>query len=467
LSRPSLSRRLLLSVFVVLVVFFGLTVLLLDMVFRQAAERSLRELIDAQMVALIAAADPDGPESVTPTAVLETRFDTPGSGLYAEIRSASGESIWRSQSTIGTPVQFGPPLEGGERRFFFTEIAGTPIRLAVASRGIVWADLHGKPARFTFSVATSLEVYEAQLASFRQQMVGWFVGLAVLLLATLALLLRWLLMPVRRLEREIKEVEAGTREHLGEAWPRELAAVTSNLNALLDGERTRIRRYRDTLGNLAHSLKTPLAVMRQTLGTGELGGKSALNAEIDRMNAIIEHQMKRAAASGGVLLGQAPVDLAPVVTELRGALLKVYGNKDLLFESAIAPETQFIGDRADLTELLGNVLDNACKWAAARVRIEAAISPGADSRTALHLTVDDDGPGIAEQHRARVLERGGRADEATPGHGLGLAMVHDTVALYGGSLRIDSSSLGGARFELRLPGRIGTVPPGSSHQAGK
>ena len=105
------------------------------------------------MVALIAAADPDGPESVTPTAVLETRFDTPGSGLYAEIRSASGESIWRSQSTIGTAVQFGPPLEGGERSFFYTEIAGTPIRLAVASRGIVWDDLHGQPARFTFSVA--------------------------------------------------------------------------------------------------------------------------------------------------------------------------------------------------------------------------------------------------------------------------------------------------------------------------
>ncbi len=460
MSRPSLSRRLLLSVFVVLMAFFGLTVFLLDMVFRHAAERSLRELIDAQMVALIAAADPDGPESVTPTAVLETRFDTPGSGLYAEIRSASGESIWRSQSTVGTSVQFGPPLEGGERSFFYTDIAGTSIRLAVASRGIVWDDLHGQPARFTFSVATSLEAYEAQLASFRQQMVGWFVGLAMLLVATLALLLRWLLKPVRRLEREIKEVEAGTREHLGEAWPRELAAVTSNLNALLDGERTRIRRYRDTLGNLAHSLKTPLAVMRQTLNmgnhAGDAAGKSSLNVEIDRMTGIIEHQMKRAAASGGVLLGQAPVDVAPIVSELRVALLKVYGNKDLLFETAIEPAAQFIGDRADLTELLGNLLDNACKWARARVRIAVSIDARADSRSALQLVVDDDGPGIAESDRARVLERGGRADEATPGYGLGLAMVQDTVSLYGGSMRIDSSEFGGARMVLALPGRRAT-----------
>ena len=150
-----------LSVFVVLVVFFGLTVFLLDMLFRRAAESSLREVLDAQMVALVAAADPDGPESVTPTALLDTRFETPGSGLYAEIRSGSGESIWRSQSAIGTDVQFGPPLEGGERQFIYTEIAGTPIRLAVASRGIVWDDLHGKPARFTFSVASSLKAYDA------------------------------------------------------------------------------------------------------------------------------------------------------------------------------------------------------------------------------------------------------------------------------------------------------------------
>ncbi len=445
-----------LSVFVVLVVFFGLTVFLLDMLFRRAAERSLREVLDAQMVALVAAADPDGPESVTPTALLDTRFETPGSGLYAEIRSGSGESIWRSQSVTGADVQFGPPLEGGERKFIRTETADTHISLAVASRGIVWDDLHGRPARFTFSVASSLEAYEQQVAGFRQQLIGWFAGLALLFVATLALLLRWLGEPMRRLEREIKEVEAGERDRLGDEWPVELAPVTGNLNALLEGERTRIRRYRDTLGNLAHSLKTPLAVMRQSLGAGGATPTQALNVEIDRMSGIIEHQMKRAATSGGVLLGQAPVDVAPIVVELRVALLKVYGNKDLSLETAIAANAQFVGDRADLTELLGNLLDNACKWCRSRVRIEVGIEEAAGTRGALRLTVDDDGPGIAEQDRAKVRQRGGRADEATPGHGLGLSMVHETVALYGGTMRIDASSLGGARFDLRLPGRMGS-----------
>jgi two-component system, OmpR family, sensor histidine kinase PhoQ len=458
LSRPSLTRRLLLTVFGVIVVFFAVTVFLLDVLFRNAAERSLREVLDAQMVALVAAADPDGPESVILTALVDTRFDTPGSGLYAEIRSASGETIWRSQSVTGTDVQFGPPLEGGERKFLFTEIADKGVRLAVASRGIVW-DLRGEPMRFTFSVASSLDAYDAQVASFRQQLVGWFAALALLLVFTLMVVVRWLSRPMRKLVREIKEVEAGSRDQLSEVWPQELTAVTSNLNALLESERTRIRRYRDTLGNLAHSLKTPLAVMRQTLGTGDSPGKQTLNGEIDRMSGIIEHQMKRAAASGGVLLGQAPVDVAPVVAELRVALLKVYGNKDLLFETSIAPGAQFIGDRNDCTELLGNLLDNACKWAKSRVRIAASVDGWADSRRALGIVIEDDGPGIAAADRARVLQRGGRADEATPGHGLGLAMVHDAVALYGGAMHIDASELGGARFDLKLPGRErGAVP---------
>jgi two-component system, OmpR family, sensor histidine kinase PhoQ len=440
-------------VFGVIVVFFAITILLLDMLFRQAAERGLREVLDAQMVALVAAADPDGPESVTPTALLDTRFETPGSGLYAEIRSASGETIWRSQSTIGKEVLFGPPLEGGDRQFIFTSVAGTDVKLAVASRGIVWENLHGQQARFTFSVASNLETYHAQIASFRQQLVGWFAAVALLLLATLTLILRWLSQPMRRLVREIKDVEGGRREMLSEHWPQELSAVTGNLNALLEAERTRIRRYRDTLGNLAHSLKTPLAVMRQSLRDVAPPAKTALDSEIDRMSGIIEHQMKRAAASGGTLLGQAPVDVAPIITELRAALLKVYGNKDLLFETAVDPGAQFIGDRADLTELLGNLLDNACKWSRSRVRVEAGVDAAATTRNSLVLYIDDDGPGIAEADRARVLMRGGRADEATPGHGLGLAMVHDTVALYGGIMRIDSSRLGGARFDLKLPGR--------------
>jgi two-component system sensor histidine kinase PhoQ len=179
---------------------------------------------------------------------------------------------------------------------------------------------------------------------------------------------------------------------------------------------------------------------------------AVLGGEIDRMNGIIEHQLKRAAASGGALLGQAPVELGALAADLRAALLKVYAHKDLSIELAVAPSAQFIGDRGDLTELLGNLLDNACKWCRSRVRLTAGADVTAGPRERLSLVIEDDGPGISTEDRARVLRRGERADESVPGHGLGLAMVHDTVDLYGGRLAIDTSAMGGARFSLRLPG---------------
>jgi two-component system sensor histidine kinase PhoQ len=443
----SLSRRLLFSVSLPLALFSGVMMWVLDSGFRALSERSLHELLDAQMVSLIAGADPqpNGGYAPPPQA-LEPRLETPHSGVYAQIRSADHE--WRSPSTVGLESNFGALLPHGERRFAYASFGHD--RVAIESRAIQFED-SPEAATFTFSVAVSLSPYEEQLWEFRRKLLGWFSGLMLGLLVTLAALLHWVLGPVRRMEREIHAVEEGRSETLGGGYPRELAGVADNLNALLVGERKRVTRYRDTLGNLAHSLKTPLAVMRASLPGG--AGAEPLSGEIQRMNGIIEHQLKRAAASGGALLGAAPVELAQVAGELRGALLKVYARKDLSLELAIAPGAAFIGDRGDLTEMLGNLLDNACKWCRSQVRLSAAADPLAEARLHLRLTIEDDGPGISARDRARVLERGVRTDEEVPGHGIGLAMVQDTVDLYGGKLAIDASPLGGARFTLRLPGR--------------
>jgi two-component system sensor histidine kinase PhoQ len=444
----SLSRRLLVSVSVPLALFFGVMMLVLDTGFRALSERSLQELLDSQMVSLIAAADPQPDGSYAPTPQeLDPRLRTPRSGLYAQIRSQHHQ--WRSPSTAGLSSDFGALLVPGERNLAYAVFGHD--RVAIESRAIQFADDPKGTRALTFSVAVSLSPYEEQQWRFRRELIGWFAGLMLVLLATLAALLRWVLGPVRRMEREIHEVEEGRCQTLGAGYPRELSGVATNLNALLLGERKRVARYRDTLGNLAHSLKTPLAVMRSSLSAGAESG--TVGAEIDRMTGIIEHQLKRAAASGGALLGQAPVEVAQVASELRGALLKVYARKDLSLELAIAPATLFIGDRGDLMELLGNLLDNACKWCRSRVRLTAGSDESAGPRERLTLVVEDDGAGISADDRARVLERGVRADQNVPGHGLGLAMVHDTVDLYGGQLSIDSSPLGGARFSLRLPGR--------------
>jgi two-component system, OmpR family, sensor histidine kinase PhoQ len=444
----SLSRRLLVSVSAPLALFFGVMMLVLDTGFRALSERSLQELLDSQMVSLIAAADPQPDGSYAPTPQeLDPRLRTPRSGLYAQIRSQ--HHLWRSPSTAGLSSDFGALLVPAQRKLAYTTFGHD--RVAIESRAIQFADDPKGTRALTFSVAVSLSPYEEQQWRFRRELIGWFAGLMLVLLATLAALLRWVLGPVRRMEREIHEVEEGRCETLGAGYPRELSGVATNLNALLVGERKRVARYRDTLGNLAHGLKTPLAVMRSSLSAGAESG--TVGAEIDRMTGIIEHQLKRAAATGGALLGQAPVEVAQVAAELRGALLRVYARKDLSLELAIAPATLFIGDRGDLMELLGNLLDNACKWCRSRVRLTAGSDESAGPRERLTLVVEDDGAGISADDRARVLERGVRADQNVPGHGLGLAMVHDTVDLYGGQLSIDSSPLGGARFSLRLPGR--------------
>ncbi len=444
----SLSRRLLVSVAVPLVLFSGVMIWVLDTGFRRLSENSLKELLDRQMVALIASVEPqpDGGYAPAPH-VLDSRFATPRSGLYAAIRAP--HHTWRSPSTAGVGSDFGPLLDSGQR--FSYAIFGGHDRVAIESRAIEFQGEGGEPQALTLSVALSLTPYEAELFRFRQELIGWFSGLMALLLAALAALLRWVLSPVRRMEREIHEVEEGRSETIGRGYPRELSGVATNLNALLSGERKRVARYRDTLGNLAHSLKTPLAVMRATLPPEAHPGP--ISTEIDRMSGIIEHQMKRAAASGGALIGQAPVDLSQVAAELRGALLRVYAHKDLLLEVAVAPGSLFVGDRGDLTEVLGNLLDNACKWCRGHVRLTARSVETAHVRVRLVIEVEDDGPGIPEDDRPRVLERGVRADENVPGHGLGLAMVRTTVELYGGRLEVDASPLGGARFTLRLPGR--------------
>lgn len=446
----SLSRRLLVSVSVPLALFFGVMMVVLDTGFRALSERSLQELLGAQMVALIAAAEPQpGGGYAPPAGDLASRLRTPGSGLYAQIRSAGGRSVWRSPSTAGAPIDFGPPLDPGARRFAYGTLERE--RIAIESRGIQFEDSEGS-YELTFSVAASLTPYEQQLWRFRRELFGWFIGLMLLLLATLAGLLRWVLAPVRRMEHEIHEVEEGRSETLGSGYPRELSGVAANLNTLLIGERKRVARYRDTLGNLAHSLKTPLAVMRAAL-SDRTASEAVLGPQIDRMSGIIEHQLKRAAASGGALLGQAPVEVAPIASELRVALLKVYGGKDLSIELAVSPQAQFIGDRGDLTELLGNLLDNACKWCRSIVRLTVESEGSIATRERLGIVVEDDGPGISAENRARIGQRGVRTDESVPGHGLGLSMVQDTVEMYSGQLTIETSPLGGARFSLRLPGR--------------
>lgn len=450
----SLNRRLLTSVFVLLIVFFGLTIAALDLLFRDLSERTLRESLDAQLVALVGSCEPDEQGNVLPEGPLaEARLKQPGSGLYAEIRTRRGIPLWRSPSVIGTDIDFGSGVAPGARRYERRKLLDGSQVMALSS-GLDWEIAPGDSRDFVFSVATDLAPYDAQLQRYRGQLLGWFLGLAILLLVALAVLLRWVLKPVRRIEAEIREIEAGSRQSLSPELPRELSGLAANLNALLKSERRRAERYRNTLGNLAHSLKTPLAVIRASGSTADARAHQRLvDEQVDRMDRIVQHQLKRAAATGASVVGRTSVAVQPLLAELRAALLKVYSGKDLLLELEVASGAQFAGDRGDLFELFGNLLDNACKWCHSRVSVGAQRTVDGEGRPLLRIAVEDDGAGIAAHDRQRILERGARADEAVPGQGLGLAMVQEIVALYEGQLEIGDSQLGGARIVVTLPAR--------------
>jgi two-component system sensor histidine kinase PhoQ len=230
--------------------------------------------------------------------------------------------------------------------------------------------------------------------------------------------------------------------------------LTDNLNGLLTNADSHLKRYRDSLGNLAHSLKTPLAVLRGAVDgeTNEATLRAVAHEQLAGMTSLIEYQLQRAAASGRTPLA-APIEVKPVVDKIVAALTKVYADKDMQVTLDVGTSATFHGDAGDLTEMLGNLLDNAFKWCRQHVHVATQLlPPSVSGQPVLEITVADDGPGIRDDMKIRVLQRGARADESTPGHGLGLAMVQDTVSLYHGTLSMQASPLGGLAVSLRFPG---------------
>lgn len=438
-----------------MIVFFGVTIAALDIVFRNLSEQTMSDRLEGQLLALLTASEEDEGAWLQPSPEkTEERLMNPGSGLYGEILRGDGYPSWRSNSLTGTGLEFKTNLRSGERAYVELKRAdGAPVR--ALSRAIDWQFEDGVTRTFVFSVAEDLEPYHRSLATFRGRLFGWFGVLMLLLLGSFALLLRGVLAPLRRVEREINAIEVGTLTELGTGYPRELLGITANLNALLRSERERLARYRNTLGNLAHSLKTPLAVMRNLLGSTqlrELPIAQQLDEQVSRMDDLVKYQLKRAAVSGGTGLGTAPVNVRESLESLCGALRKVYAARAIQCELEVEDGCLFFGDREDLMEIAGNLLDNAFKWtrSTVRVRAEKRTLPRA-RRDGLKLVVEDNGPGIPVAQRTHVLARGARLDERMSGQGIGLSVVTELVALNGGSVTIDDSQLGGARVKVVLP----------------
>ena len=448
-TAPSLQSRLLLALAALLVLAAVAGAVSLDALYRDLGRRSLEDVLEAQVIALLATAEFEADGRLVPRTLAEPRLAAPGSGLYAEILGSTG--TWRSPSAVGSGLNLSAEPLPGERIFEHAVLAdGT--RVLGLSLGIRWEEAGAAPRDYLLRAAESLEPWYDELLRVRAGLASGAIFLSLLLLGGLAAALRLALAPLRRLEQEIVQVESGNREGLAGGWPRELAGVTSNLNALLAGERKRAERYRSTLGNLAHSLKTPLAALQSLVERGETA-RSSLAPQLGRMQDIVQHQLKRAVLGGSAAtLVNLPVE--PALEQLRAALAKVYVDKRIMITLEVAAGTAYPIDAGDFLELAGNLADNACKYGRTRVALSAMPwAAAAWRRPGLVLEIEDDGAGIPAAERGRVLQRGARADETVAGQGIGLAVAREIAQAYGGTLEIDDGRLGGAHVTVRLPGR--------------
>lgn len=424
----------------VLPLFLGLSGYLLDVAFQRSLLAGERERLNANVYLLLAAAEPRDDGLTLPAALTEPRFGDLNSGLYGFVYDATGAEIWRSGSAALLALAARPdPVQPG--RVEFAETAAGGERYYRFDYDIAWESESGDRSRYRFSILHTAAEAAAELAAWRKQLWRLLGGLALFLLAAQALILHWGLRPLQTLAARLRAVEEGAAPALHGDYPREVQPVVDNLNRVLRSERAQRERYRNTLGDLAHSLKTPLAVLR---GSGLSAAEA--DAQITRMDQIIQHHLQRAVVRAQQPRPDAPVSVAVVAGRIVAALHKVYAARNIDFDSK-ADNVYFHGAEADLMELLGNLLENAFKYGRGRVQLAAAAD-----ESSLSITVADDGPGVPEDKEREILRRGARADTAQPGHGIGLAVAVDIVSAYRGSLAVGRSrELGGAEFKIILP----------------
>jgi two-component system sensor histidine kinase PhoQ len=437
----SIRARLLLGAALVLVAFMagaGLAV-------QRAHADSVRAVhfgrLQTTVYLLLARAELDDQGAlVMPAGFSEPRLALPQSGLYASIFNAERKEQWRSPSSLGADPPF--RFEGVQTGEWRNEtIEGPRHSFLAVSYGVNWA-AGERAAPLVLSVVEDRSEFDREIAVFARTLWAWLGGAGLLLLLAQILLLQWGLAPLRRVAAEIRRIEDGQQARIEGRYPTEIAPLTDNLNTLIQQERVRQGRYKEALSYLAHSLKTPLAVLRNALAApAQL--PATVRDQVARMDDIVQHQLGRARAGGATRFAP-PVLIAPVLDRVRDALGKVYAEKDLAITTECVPDLSWRIDEGDLFEVLGNVMDNAAKWAQSRVAARAWREDGR-----LLMRVEDDGPGFSDTES--VLQIHVRGDERVPGHGVGLAVVNDLVASHHGQLKLSRGALGGARVEIELP----------------
>ncbi|MFA5983409.1 MAG: ATP-binding protein [Methylococcaceae bacterium] len=438
------------STALVLVAFFAIVAFVLERSFRESAEQTLKEKLQVQIYALLSAADlKDSGELTMPPNLPEPRLTNPGSGLYGFIQliRKTPTLIWHSPSAIGLGQPTIPPdLSPGHSVFLLDDQGRYALHY-----NVIWSSRRHVEREFVFTVTEDIEFVGNQVQQFRASLSLWLLVIGFCLILIQFLVLRWSLKPLRIMVKDLAAIEKGEKNRLDGVYSTELQGLAENLNTLINSARTHLERYRNTLADLAHSLKTPLAILR---GCSEsfIDNKETVQEQINRMNDIVDYQLQRAAAKGEQKI-TGGADLSAVITKIISSLKKVYLDKHIVFSVSVPPSCLIYCEEGDLYEIAGNLLDNACKWCQGKVNVNISLKNNkANGDFSVMLQIDDDGAGIPEGKLREILKRGVRADENIHGHGIGMAVVNELVGLLGGKLLgLKSKVLGGMCWRVYWP----------------
>ncbi len=451
----SLAFRLFLSAVVVTAAVLLVVGFVLSSLYRSGAERAFDRRLDIYLktiVAEVAGTSPGG-EVPTPQALGEPLFLFPMSGWYWQVSRIDGQvtRLRASRSLVDASLPLlsasVPEGAGGLREGYLTGPQGQ--RLRVAERTL---DL-GQDGRFVIQVAGDAAEIDGEIASFNLALVGTFAVLGLAFLLIVLFQIRFGLRPLGRVSEGLVAVRSGKAERLEDDYPEEVGPLVREVNALIDANREIVERARMHVGNLAHALKTPLSILLNEAGTRDDLLAQRVRDQAGVMRGQVAHHLERARMAARVSMPATVCEVRPILVAMARTMEKIHRAKDLAIEIRGDEDVRFRGERQDFEEMVGNLVDNACKWAHGRVEVEIFAQPPAQAfdRAYFHLVIDDDGPGLAPARRAEVGRRGRRLDESKPGSGLGLSIVQELASLYGGRLELGAAEIGGLRAELVLP----------------
>jgi signal transduction histidine kinase len=448
----SLAFRLFASAAAWTLVVLPVTAILLVSLYRQAVERNFDARLNVYLTSLVASTTEGGAAKPKEPANLgEPIFTIPFSGWYWQIKPLDGavrpdfvsDSLLDQQLRLPSQNEVSPDKSLTRRAY---EQGPEQQRVRIVEREIRPAGPSSTP--YSYAVAGDAAELDRDLAEFTTMLIAALGVLGLGLLVATFFQVRFGLSPLRAIRQNLAQIRSGEAEKLEGQLPEEIRPLQQELNALIQSNREIVDRARTHVGNLAHALKTPLSVISNEARAhkGPLSSKVVEQAEI--MRTQITHHLDRArVAARSSVIGDT-TDVDAVLQALKRTLDRIYEERGLELEVASSNGVKFQGEKQDFEEMVGNLLDNACKWAKSQVRAKAQLADGAAIFTVI---VDDDGPGLTKAERAKVVKRGQRLDESKPGSGLGLSIVADLAHLYKGRLALEPSPDGGLRARLELP----------------